>query len=240
MRKRFILALIAMLLSVSMVTTIARAEESKVKGLQWDEVSLDPSDRDSIKRGAAFFASNCLSCHSLIYLRYDNIAQAAGMTYEKMPIQVKNWPNGITPPDLSLEASVRGPDWIYTYLHSFYQDNTRPMGVNNLLVPNTSMPGIIVPYQGEQELVKNPHYDWMHHVYWYDALKMTKPGSMSPDTFDATITDLVNFLVYAAEPYRAEQHKIGWWVLGFLVIFFMLVLLLKREYWKDVSKYRKD
>ena len=79
----------------------------------------------------------------MIYLRYDKIAQEAGITYEKMPINVKTWPYGVTPPDLSLEADVRGVDWIYTYLHSFYQDSSRPTGVNNLLVPNTAMPDIV-------------------------------------------------------------------------------------------------
>jgi len=219
---------------------LAWAVELPVEGLQLAEVTINSSDVASIKRGASFFATNCLSCHTLVYLRYDKLAHEAGITYEKMPINVKNWPNGVTPPDLSLEANVRGVDWVYTYLHSFYQDSTQPMGVNNLLVPNTAMPGIVVPYQGEQVRVEHPIEDWLHHMRWYDVLKLTKQGSMTPEQFDATMTDLVNFLAYAAEPYRAEQHAIGWWVLAFLVVLFVLMYLLKREYWKDVKKHRRE
>ncbi|TAK77923.1 MAG: cytochrome c1 [Gammaproteobacteria bacterium] len=204
--------------------------------------SIDRYDMDSVKRGAKFFATTCMVCHTMVYLRYDKIAQEAGITYDKMPINVKTWPYGVTPPDLSLEASVRGIDWIYTYLHSFYQDKSRPTGVNNLLVPNTAMPGIIAAYQGDQVLVTTPlpHGVFYNDATWYDALKLEKQGSMTPDQFDATTIDLVNFLAYAAEPFYVEQHQIGWWVLGFLVILFVMMYQLKREYWKDVKKHRKE
>ena len=115
------------------------AEETS--GLVLAKAPIDQSDMASVRRGAKFFATNCMSCHTMIYLRNDKVAQEAGITIDKMPINVKSWPNGITPPDMSLEADVRGVDWIYTYLHSFYKDTTRPTGVNNLLVNNTSMPG---------------------------------------------------------------------------------------------------
>jgi ubiquinol-cytochrome c reductase cytochrome c1 subunit len=218
------------------------AEGDTYEGLILAKAPIDRSDMASIKRGAQFVATNCMSCHTFIYLRYDKVAQEAGITYEKMPINVKSWPNGITPPDLSLEASVRGVDWIYTYLHSFYQDKSRPTGVNNLLVPNTGMSGILVPYQGEQELVHEDRDPGIlqDQIEWYDLLKLTKQGSMTPEQFDATTADVTNFLAYAAEPYRIEQHRIGWWVLGFLAVLFVLAYLMKKEYWKDVKKHRKE
>jgi ubiquinol-cytochrome c reductase cytochrome c1 subunit len=155
-----------------------------------------------------------------------------------MPINVTTWPFNVRPPDLSLEASIRGPDWIYTYLHSFYQDSKRPTGMNNLLVQNTAMPAILAPYQGTQTLVTNPMRDMLGHLRWYDLLELQQQGSMTPEQFDQTVTDIVNFLAYASEPYYVEQHKIGWWVLGFLVVLFVLMYLLKKEYWKDVKKHK--
>jgi ubiquinol-cytochrome c reductase cytochrome c1 subunit len=205
-------------------------------GLVLTSAPVDLTDTASIKRGAKFFATNCLSCHTLVYLRNDAIAQEAGITYEKMPVNVKSWPYGVTPPDLSLEASVRGVDWIYTYLHSFYQDASRPTGANNLLVPNTAMPNILGPYQGDQLRLKKPVYNYFGYYHWFDALQLTKPGSIPADQFDATVRDVVNFLDYAAEPFKVEQHRIGVWVLCFLVVLFILLYLLKCEYWKDVKK----
>lgn len=228
--------LFAILLTI--VSTQLWAEATMPEGLVLAKPHIDRSDMESVRRGAKFFAANCMSCHTLVYLRYDKLAQEAGITYEKMPLNVKSWPYGVTPPDLSLEADIRGVDWIYTYLHSFYQDPARPTGVNNLLVPNTAMPGITSAYQGQQMLV--PATPDPGSIYssleWYDFLVLTKTGSMSPEQFDATTADLVNFLAYAAQPYQVEQHKIGFWVLGFLVILFVLMYLLKREYWKDVKK----
>lgn len=233
---RYILAILLIVFS-----THGWAEgEGATSGLELAQAPIDQNDMASIKRGAKFFATNCMSCHTMVYLRYDKVAQEAGITYDKMPINVKTWPYGVTPPDLSLEASIRGVNWIYTYLHSFYQDPARPTGANNLLVPETAMPAILSPYQGQQTLAKGkPEAGiFLYNVEWYDLLVLTQQGTMSPEEFDATIADLVNFLGYAAEPYRIEQHRIGWWVLGFLAILFVLTYFLKKEYWKDVKKHK--
>jgi len=231
--KRYLLAILTVLFS-----SCVMAEEGPFENLVLSKAPVDHYNVESIKRGAKFFATNCMSCHTLRYLRYDKLAQEAGITYDKMPLSVTTWPNGITPPDLSLEASVRGVNWIYTYLHSFYKDTNRPSGINNLLVHNTGMSNILGPYQGEQDLVKdNPAqgavYD--HSEEWYTLLNLVKEGSMTPEQFDATTIDITNFLAYAAEPYYEEQHRLGWWVLGFLVILTVMLYFLKKEYWKDVK-----
>lgn len=225
-------------IALAVVATHIWADEP-VEGLVMAEAPIDRTDMASIKRGAKFFATNCIACHTAVYLKYDKIAEDAGITIAKMPINVKTWPFDVKPPDLSLEASIRGVDWIYTYLHSFYRDTKRPTGFNNLVVPNTAMIDIVGPYQGDQSRVEKPMSDLLHQYQWYDLVNLTKQGSMSPEEFDATIADLVNFLAYAAEPYYVEQHRIGVWVLGFLVILFVFMFMLKREYWKDVKKHKK-
>lgn len=233
---RYIIASILLACFVSPIW----ADESTLEHMVLAEAPIDRTDMESIKRGAKFFATTCITCHTAVYLKYDKVAQEAGITLDKMPLNVKTWPFGVTPPDLSLEASIRGVDWIYTYLHSFYKDSNRPTGFNNLLVPNTAMIDIVAPYQGDQVLVENPMSDLLHHYQWYDLVKLTKQGSMTPEAFDAQIADLVNFLAYASEPYYIEQHSIGVWVLGFLVILFILMYMLKREYWKDVKKHKSS
>src|SRR3990167_5186809 len=175
---RYLLAIGLFLLS----TTTLFAEEKT--GLVLAHAPIDQNDMASIKRGAQFFSTTCMACHTLVYMRYNSVAIEAGITYEKMPLNITSWPNNVTPPDLSLEASIRGADWIYTYLHSFYQDATRPTGANNLIFPNTAMPNIVAPYQGAQILVPNPLHDWTGHMEWYDAVKLTQKGSMTPEEFD--------------------------------------------------------
>jgi ubiquinol-cytochrome c reductase cytochrome c1 subunit len=233
MMKRCLLAIVTILCS-----SLVSAAEGQFENLVLSKAPIDRSDVASIRRGAKFFATNCLSCHTLRYLRYDKLANEEGITYEKMPLNVTSWPNGITPPDLSLEASVRGVDWIYTYLHSFYKDTSRPTGVNNLLVPNSGMSNILGSYQGEQVLVQDPDAAGVfnHHVEWYGLLNLVKEGSMTPEQYDATIIDVTNFLAYASEPFYADQHRIGWWVISFLIILTIMLYFLKKEYWKDVKK----
>jgi len=235
MMKRF---LISIVVAIGLSPLAGWAETETIQGLELAKAPINRQDIESIKRGAKFFATTCMTCHTAIYLRYDKLAQEAGVIYEKMPLNVKSWPYSVTPPDLSLEASVRGVDWIYTYLHSFYKDTSRPTGVNNLVFPNTAMPDIVAPYQGDQVLIEKPGHDLYGHVEWYDAVKLTQQGSMSPEQFDQLTADITNFLAYAAEPYRAEQHQIGLWVIGFLCILFVMMYLLKREYWKDVKKHK--
>lgn len=220
-------------------THVWAVEPAAIEEPELVSASVNINDMASIKRGAKFFATNCMSCHTLIYLRYDKVANEAGITLDKMPINVTNWPNGVKPPDLSLEIGVRGADWVYTYLHSFYQDPVRPTGFNNLLVHNTAMPDIVAPYQGSQVLVPNPMHDWTGTVQWYDEVNLTKQGSMTPEQFDGTVADLVNFLSYAEEPFRAQQERLGVWVIGFLFILLILTYFLKKEYWKDVKKNRE-
>jgi ubiquinol-cytochrome c reductase cytochrome c1 subunit len=203
-----------------------------------ERIRLPINNQAAIERGAKFFASTCLSCHSLKYLKNDPIATAAGITPDKMPVQNAEWWAGRPPPDLTLIAQARGPRWIYVYLHSFYQDSSRPTGVNNLLVNNTNMPNPFIALQGIQTLVvdkKDLSAQSNKKLRWFDAIKLEKQGSMSPEEFDKTIGDVTAFLVYASEPAKSERLFIGWWVLAYLIIFAIVTFLLNRSYWKNIK-----
>ena len=135
--------------------------------------------------------------------------------------EAANW-FGAAPPDLTLETRFRSPDWVYTYLRSFYVDEARPFGVNNTVFKDVGMPHVLQNLQGTRTLDANGN------------LTKAVGGSMTEAEYDAFVRDLTNFLEYVSEPNKLERKSLGYWVIGFLVVFFILSYFLKKEYWKDV------
>jgi ubiquinol-cytochrome c reductase cytochrome c1 subunit len=231
---------------------IAQAES----GGLLDHVKIDLRDKAALQRGAKYFVNYCLSCHEAKYVRYSQLAEPLGLTDNQVLYNLdftgnkigarmtvamarkdaKKW-FGVTPPDLSEIANVRGADWIYTYLRSFYLDKTRPNGVNNLVFNNVAMPDVVWQLQGMQVPVYKTvsGADGKSHKI-ISGLKLSTSGIMNPKQFDRAVRDLVTFLVFMGEPYRSQSEHIGLWVLGVLVLFTLLAYLLKREYWNDVGK----
>lgn len=217
-------------------TLFAADDELPIK---LEHAHINIHNKASIQRGAKFFAETCLVCHTLKYVQHDNIAKEAGITLDKMPLKNKQWWLNIVPPDLSLIATEKGADYLYTYFHSFYKDPKRPTGFNNLIQKDVNMTNIFYPYQGEQVLTEKKQLKVsplrkMHKPSYYTVLTLIHAGSMTPAEFDRTTTDLVNFLVYVSEPNRAYRESLGWWVLGFLAVLALLAYFLYKEYWKDV------
>jgi ubiquinol-cytochrome c reductase cytochrome c1 subunit len=216
-----------------------------------EQSGVDLGDRASLQRGAALYMNYCSACHSLKYLRYSRIAEDLGLTEEQVMENLVftdakfgehvltsmrdedalDW-FGVAPPDLSLIARVRGSDWIYTYLKSFYLDETRPLGWNNTVFPNASMPNPLWMMQGLQRAeYGEPDALGDRPV---ERLVVAQPGSMEPARFDQAVRDITAFLEYAGEPAALKRQGIGVWVILFLAFFTFLAWLLKREYWKDV------
>jgi len=150
----------------------------------------------------------------------------------KGPMSVKEGKQwfGVAPPDLSVIARSRGADWLYTYLRSFYRDAKTANGWNNAVFPNVGMPHALWMLQGERrlEVVAGDHG---HVDYKWSELSK---GAQSVTEYDATVRDLVNFLVYVGEPHAASRKAIGVLTLFVLGVLFVLAYLLKKEYWKDV------
>jgi len=151
------------------------------------------------------------------------------MTIAMSPVDAEAW-FGVAPPDLSVTARARGVDWLYTYLRSFYIDESRPFGVNNIVFPDVGMPHVLWELQGMQKAVYTEHDG--HKVF--EKFEQVTPGTMSAAEFDFAMTDLTAFLSYIGEPIQTERKRIGVWVLSFIAVFFVLAYLLKKEYWKDV------
>jgi len=139
---------------------------------------------------------------------------------------------GTEVPDLTLVTRWRDPDWVFTYLKSFYVDESRPYGVNNAVFPDVGMPHVLAGPQGLQKAVYTGG-EGEHHGS-LKGFEPVRPGSLSPEEYDKMVRDLTNFLTYAGEPMKLERRRLGLYVLGFLLILFGLAYLLKKEYWKDV------
>jgi ubiquinol-cytochrome c reductase cytochrome c1 subunit len=140
---------------------------------------------------------------------------------------------GKAPPDLSVIARVRGSDWIYTYLKSFYLDESRPLGWNNTLFPNASMPNPLWQMQGLQRPVYGAK-DPATGETSVERLQLATPGTQDAQAFDQTARDITTFLQYVGEPAALKRQGIGVWVVLFLAFFTFLAWLLKKEYWRDV------
>jgi len=222
-------------------------------------VKLDPApdvsgNKAALQNGAKLFVNYCQGCHGLSALRYNQML-ALGLTEQQIadnlmfatdkigdqittamnPADAKRW-FGAAPPDLSLSARARaseagsGADWLYTYLRTFYSDDSRPTGWNNLVFDKVGMPHILVDLQGEQVQVEEK--DAEGHVV--HKLRLTKVGRLAPEEYDNQIRDLVGFLTWAAEPQAELRKQLGVVVLIFLSVLLVFAYLLKKEYWKDV------
>ena len=212
----------------------------------------DLSDRASLQRGPQLYMNYCAGCHSLKYMRYSRMAEDLGLTEDEVmknlnftgakfgeQVQVsmpaaggEKW-FGKMPPDLSVISRVRGSDWIYTYLKSFYLDESRPLGWNNKLFPNASMPNPLWELQGLQHAEFGP-VDPATGERHVEGLKVAQAGRQSAQEFDQTARDITNFLEYVGEPAALKRQSVGVWVILFLAALTFLAYLLKQEYWKDV------
>jgi ubiquinol-cytochrome c reductase cytochrome c1 subunit len=219
-----------------------------------DRAPLNLHDRLSLQRGAQVFVNHCLNCHSASSMRYlrltdlglteaqirDNLLLAGEKVGESMVAAmdpaVAKAAFGVVPPDLSLAGRSRGADWLYTYMRGFYRDPAARSGWNNTVFPNVAMPHVLWEQQGEQALQVTERMDAnTGEVKRTQRLVLDRPGKLAPVAYDQQVADLVNYLAYLAEPARADRKMWGILVLFFLAGFFVLALLLKGEYWKDVK-----
>ena len=225
-----------------------------------EHYDADVRNKASLQRGARLFVNYCMSCHSAGYQRYSHLARDLNLTESQVrdnlifTSDVNGAPTkpgelmvvpmtevyakesfGVVPPNLSLVARVRGTSWLYSYLKGFYLDPSRePIGVNNTVFPGVGMPHVLWELQGLQVPVYASEMHDGTEVRSLERLELAVPGEQTPEEYDRTVADLVNFLAYLAEPARLERQRLGIWVVLFLVVFSIFAYFLKREYWRDV------
>jgi ubiquinol-cytochrome c reductase cytochrome c1 subunit len=214
------------LLALAASLTIASFSVFAATKAHLDHADTDITDTASLQNGAKLFMNYCSGCHAIGFMRYNRIGKDLGLSDDlvknnlmfagnkagetittAMPEDAAESWFGAVPPDLSLVARSKGTDWIYTYLRSFYKDDSRVFGVNNKVLANASMP---------------------------DALWSLREAQ-SETEFDNSVRDITNFLDYVGEPAKLIRLRLGKWVLLFLGMLFVLTYMLKKEYWKDVK-----
>ncbi|MFT7090771.1 MAG: cytochrome c1 [Candidatus Azotimanducaceae bacterium] len=251
-------------------------------GYPLDHIDPDLSDKASLQRGLQTYMNYCMGCHSLQYQRYKRTAEDLDIPEDLMLEHIVFDPEGqigslmtntmtsdhakaffgAAPPDLTLHSNLKGgPDWIYTYLRTFYVDDSRPLGVNNLVFENVGMPHVLAGLQGTQvrpECMQLPQKASNGGVMrdsltdevlttelcgkdivdagYYPLELLEGTGSMTPEAYDQSIYDLANFMYYVGEPARIDRTRIGVYVLLFLAFFYVFAWLLGREYHKEFHK----
>jgi ubiquinol-cytochrome c reductase cytochrome c1 subunit len=229
-------------LVIAFFLTLFSAQALAASGpVELDHIDIDITDQASLQRGAQTFVNYCLSCHSASFMRYNRMAKDLGLTDDQVKDNLmfasdkigdamtvamraedaEKW-FGVTPPDLSVISRARGTDWLYTYLRTFYLDESRPMGTNNVAFKDVGMPHVLWEQQGY--LSKDDHGD----------LSQAVEGNLSQHDYNQTVYDLVNFLAYIGEPSKLQRMALAKWVLLYLFIFFIIAYALKKEFWKDV------
>jgi ubiquinol-cytochrome c reductase cytochrome c1 subunit len=239
-------AVTAFVLSVGLAGGAAAQHEAAL-----DAANNNVANTASLQRGAKYFVNYCLGCHSAKYVRYNRLGEDLQLSNEQLmdnlmftgerpfdtmaiamrPEDSARWFQ-ITPPDLSLIARSRGPDYIFTYLRSFYVSPDRPTGVNNVVLPGTAMPHVLWQLQGTQraEFITNEKGEQI-----LEGFEVVRPGELDARAFDEVVRDIVNFLDYIAEPIKRERQQLGVRVIGFLLVFLLIAFMLKKEIWKDVT-----
>lgn len=219
-----------------------------------ESMIVDVDNRSSVIRGAVLFSENCMGCHSLSMQRYSRLAQDFNLDPEKMrgtiildpsvkfgdhivspmaPVDAKAW-LGAAPPDLTLFARARSPEYIYNFLRSFYIDQGASTGFNNAMLPGTAMPNVLAKFQTGSA----PVYDADHKLV---GVEMVKPEGMSDSEYKAVVNrydqvtkDLTNYLAYVSEPGKSTRQSVGMWVILYLMLFAVVMYMLKQSYWKHI------
>jgi ubiquinol-cytochrome c reductase cytochrome c1 subunit len=220
------------------------------------------TDLAALQNGAKLFVNYCLNCHAAAFMRFNRLKDI-GLTEQQIkdnmlfptdkvgevmkvsldPKDAKDWFGGV-PPDLTLVARSRashagtGPDYLYTYMRTFYRDDTRPTGWNNLAFPNVGMPHVLWELQGQRAAkyveVEDPHHHGVK-THKFDGFEQLTPGKLSPQEYDVAVADLVAYLQWMAEPMQSQRVRLGVGVLIFLSIFTFIAWRLNAAFWKDVK-----
>ena len=247
---------ISLLLATAAVTSALAAGG----GIAWDKAPAKTTDMVALQNGAKIFVNYCQNCHAAGYMRFNKLKDL-GLTDQqikenllfstdkigesiKVSMDVKNAKDwfGVVPPDLTLVARSRsdfgkgtGSDYLYTYLRTYYRDDTKPTGWNNLAYPNSAMPHVMWEWHGERKPIYEEATEHGKKVAVLKGWQQVTPGSMTPLQYDQSVGDLVGFLQWMSEPVQNNRVQIGVWVLLFLLLLTFAAWRLNAAFWKDVK-----
>jgi len=247
------------ILGLMMTLGLTLGAQANVGGPAWDKAPDRSNDMPALQNGAKLFVNYCLNCHSASFMRFnrlkdigfteaqikDNLLVTNAKVGETMksaidPQQAKAW-FGVNPPDLTVIARSRagsngtGADYLYTYLRTFYKDETKPTGWNNLVFPNAAMPHALWELQGVRQPIYKEVQEHGATAHVLEGWEQVKPGTMTAAQYDQAVGDLVGYLQWMGEPVQKTRVHLGVWVLLFLAVFTFFAWRLNAAYWKDVK-----
>jgi ubiquinol-cytochrome c reductase cytochrome c1 subunit len=240
---------------------VAGAHAAEGEGIAWDKAPNQTNNLAALQTGAKLFVNYCLNCHSAAFMRYSRLTDL-GLTSQQIkdnllltddtmadtmvaaisPAQAKEW-FGTNPPDLTLVARSRaghggsGADYLYTYLRTFYRDDSKATGWNNLAFPGVAMPNVLWQLQGERKPIFDKIKDKENgqEVEVFRGWQQVTPGTMTPLQFEQSVGDLVSYLQWMSEPSHNTRIRVGVWVMLFLALFTIIAWRLNAAFWKDVK-----
>ncbi len=245
--------------ALSLIVALVGGAHAAGSSFPLDKAPNRTNDMAALQNGAKLFTNYCLSCHSAGFMRYNRLRDI-GLTEKQIkenlmfttdrvgdtmkaaidPKQAKEW-FGANPPDLTLVARSRagaggtGADYLYTYLRTYYRDEAKPTGWNNMAFPNVGMPHVMWQLQGERKPIFETVSEHGHEVHRLKGWEQVTPGTLTPAQFDNAMGDLVAFMTWMAEPVQNTRVRIGVWVLLFLAFFTVIAWRLNAAYWKDIK-----
>ena len=252
--KKFILSVILALTSALTAMPALAAGG----GIPLDKAPNRLNDLGALQNGAKLFVNYCLNCHAASYMRFNRLTDI-GLTEQQIkdnllfttdkvgetmkvamdPKQAKDWFGG-NPPDLTVIARSRsgsagsGADYLYTYLRTYYRDDSKATGWNNLAFPNVGMPHVLWELQGQRKPVFEEIQSHGHPTQVLKGWEQVTPGTLSPLAYDSAVADLVNYMQWMSDPTQATRVRVGVWVMLYLLVFFVIAWRLNAAYWKDI------
>jgi len=246
------------ILSVLLSLTCTLPVFANTDTITWDKAPNKLNDLSALQHGAKLFVNYCLNCHAASYMRFNRLTDI-GLTTQEIkdnllfttdkvgdtmkvamdPKQAKDWFGG-TPPDLTVIARSRsghggtGADYLYTYLRTYYRDESKATGWNNLAFPNVGMPNVLWELQGQRKPVYETIESHGHESQVFSGWQQVSPGKLSPAEYDEAVADLVNYMQWMSEPAQNTRVRIGVWVMMFLLIFMFIAWRLNASFWKEI------
>ena len=246
------------ILSVLLGLTCSIPVFANTDTITWDKAPNKLNDLSALQHGAKLFVNYCLNCHAASYMRFNRLTDI-GLTTQEIkdnllfttdkvgdtmkvamdPKQAKDWFGG-TPPDLTVIARSRsghggtGADYLYTYLRTYYRDESKATGWNNLAFPNVGMPNVLWELQGQRKPVYETIESHGHESQVFSGWQQVSPGKLSPAEYDEAVADLVNYMQWMSEPAQNTRVRIGVWVMMFLLIFMFIAWRLNASFWKEI------
>jgi ubiquinol-cytochrome c reductase cytochrome c1 subunit len=247
-----------LILSVVLAFAASFSSHAATDGIAWDKAPDRLNDLGALQNGAKLFVNYCLNCHAASYMRFNRLTDI-GLTEQQIkdnllfttdkvgetmrvtmnPKQAKDWFGG-NPPDLTMIARSRsgaggsGADYLYTYLRTYYRDDTKVTGWNNLAFPNVGMPHVLWELQGQRSPVFEEIQSHGHAVQVLKGWTQLTPGKLTSAEYDSEIADLVNYMQWMSDPTQGTRVRVGVWVMLYLLVFFVIAWRLNAAYWKDI------